>query len=61
YNESKKLVDSGIQVSRINSLPSVQELGRMKFVPNEEFEAFYFSLLERLKNDLSSLAGGVKG
>lgn len=60
YNESRKLVDSGIQVSRINSLSSVQELGRMKFIPCEEFETFYFNLLERLKNDLSSLAGGVK-
>lgn len=60
YNESKKLVDNGVQVSKINSLSSVQELGRMKFIPNEEFETFYFNLLECLKNDLSSLAVSVK-
>ncbi|MBC7090423.1 MAG: V-type ATP synthase subunit A [Nitrososphaeria archaeon] len=60
YNTAKALVDNGIPVSKINSLPAVQELGRMKFVPNEEFESFYHNLRERLKSDLSSLTKGVK-
>ncbi len=59
YNTAKALVDNGIPVSKINSLPAVQELGRMKFVPNEEFESFYHNLRERLKGDLSSLTKGV--
>lgn len=58
YDLAKDALDEGADFSVIESLPVREEIGRMKYVPEDEFEARIAQIQENLKSQIADAVGG---
>jgi V/A-type H+-transporting ATPase subunit A len=58
YDLAKDALEEGADFSVIESLPVREEIGRMKYVPEDEFEARTAQIQENLKSQIADAVGG---
>ena len=58
YDLAKDALDEGADFSVIESLPVREEIGRMKYIPEDEFEARTAQIQENLKTQIADAVGG---
>ncbi len=58
YDLAKDALEEGADFSVIESLPVREEIGRMKYIPEDEFEARTAQIQENLKTQIADAVGG---
>ncbi len=60
YDRAKPLIEAGVPMSKITEMRSLGLLRRLKFVPEEEFEAAARDAISQLEAEISSLLAEVR-
>ncbi len=60
YDRAKPLIEAGVPMSKIAEMRSLGLLRRLKFVPEEEFEAAVRDAISQLETEISSLLAEVR-
>jgi V/A-type H+-transporting ATPase subunit A len=60
YDRAKPLIEAGVPMSKIADMRSLGLLRRLKFVPEEEFEAAVRDAISQLEAEISSLLAEVR-
>ncbi|MCC6028563.1 MAG: V-type ATP synthase subunit A [Candidatus Korarchaeum sp.] len=60
YDRAKPLIEAGVPMSKIAEMRSLGLLRRLKFVPEEEFEAAVRDAISQLEAEISSLLAEVR-
>ena len=60
YDRAKPLIEAGVPMSKITEMRSLGLLRRLKFVPEEEFEAAVRDAISQLEAEISSLLAEVR-
>jgi V/A-type H+-transporting ATPase subunit A len=60
YERAKPLIEAGVPMSKIAEMRSLGLLRRLKFVPEEEFEAAARDAISQLEAEISSLLAEVR-
>lgn len=53
--ESKSALNSGVKVEKLFSLPVSEKIARAKYIPEEEFSAYYQSVLNEIESSVAKL------
>jgi V/A-type H+-transporting ATPase subunit A len=61
YDTALKLVDAGVSVAEIRELPTVQKIGRLKYVSEKEIESYIKDLTDEMNSEYDRLARSYAG
>ncbi|GMW01753.1 MAG: V-type ATP synthase alpha chain [Candidatus Hydrogenedentota bacterium] len=61
YDESHRILDSGIMLARVQELPAREEVGRMREVNSNDYPAHKDKVIANMKSIMAELAAATRG
>jgi len=61
YDTALKLIDAGVSVAEIREMPTVQKIGRLKYVSEKELESYIKGLTDEMYDEYDRLARSYAG
>lgn len=61
YHKGEELVQAGGGYDQIMSMRALENIGRMKYTPDEEWEDFFSALKEQLNTEFAAIRDSMEG